>query len=138
MTGGLLARAVEPHAEQSGRTSWALIPISLPFLWLLFLHRGRYRRDHKAFDHLVFVTYSIAFMNLLLIAFVLLRAIGIAGPAVNLALVLIPPVHIYRQLRGAYRLGVFGAVWRTAALLTFAAAALILFLLLLLAIGVLG
>lgn len=118
--------------------SWALIPISLPFVWLLFLHRGRYRRDFKAFDHLVFVTYSIAFMSLLLIAWVLVRAIGLTGPVVNLAFVLVPPVHLYRQLRGAYRLGPIGAAWRTAALLTFAGAALVLFLLLLLAIGVLG
>lgn len=118
--------------------SWTLIPISLPFLWLLFLHRSRYRREFKAFDHLVFVTYSIAFMSLLLIAFVVLRAIGITGGVVNLAFIMIPPVHIYRQLRGAYRLGRFGAVWRTGALLTCAAVALILFLLLLLAMGVLG
>ena len=118
--------------------SWALIPISLPFLWLLFLHRRRYREDYKAFDHLVFVTYSIAFMSLLLIAFVLMRTVGISGGPINLAFVLVPPVHIYRQLRGAYRLGAFGAVWRTAALLFFASVALTLFLLLLLALGVLG
>ncbi|MEO5972026.1 MAG: DUF3667 domain-containing protein [Sphingomicrobium sp.] len=44
--------------------SWALIPLSLPFVWLLFLHRRRYRRDYGAYDHLVFVTYSTAFMSL--------------------------------------------------------------------------
>src|SRR5205085_11306207 len=41
--------------------SCALIPLSMPFLWLLLLHRRRYR-TYKAYDHLVFVTYSIAFM----------------------------------------------------------------------------
>jgi hypothetical protein len=118
--------------------SWALIPISVPFLWLLMLHRGRYRREYKAYDHLVFVTYSIAFMSLLLIVVVLLRAIGISGGAVNLVFLLIPPIHIYRQLRGAYGLKWFSAAWRTAALLVFATFALIIFLMLLLAIGVLG
>ncbi len=67
--------------------SWALIPISVPFLWLLFLHRRRYRR-YKAYDHTVFVTYSIAFMSLGVIALSLLRLIGvpevIAGFAITL------------------------------------------------------
>ena len=35
--------------------SWALIPISTPFVWLLFLHRRRYRQ-FGAYDHAVFVT----------------------------------------------------------------------------------
>ena len=117
--------------------SWALIPLSVPFVWLLFLHRRRYRA-FKAYDHVVFVTYSIAFMGLLLIALSLLRPLGVGGTLTGLAIAFVPPVHIYRQLRGAYRLSRFGAGWRTAALLVFAAVALTLFLLLLLAIGVLG
>lgn len=118
--------------------SWALIPISVPFLWLLFLHRRRYRREYKAYDHLVFVTYSIAFMSLMLIAFVLLRAAGLGGGLLNLALMVVPPVHIYRQLRGAYALSRASAVWRTFALLFFSGVALTLFLALLLAMGVLA
>ena len=118
--------------------SWALIPISVPFLWLLFLHRKRYRREYMAYDHLVFVTYSIAFMSLMLIAFVLLRAVGLGGSLLNLALILIPPLHIYRQLRGAYALSRASALWRTFALLFFSGVALTLFLALLLAMGVLA
>ena len=41
--------------------SWALIPISVPFVWLLFFWRRRF----KMFDHAVFVTYSLTFMMLL-------------------------------------------------------------------------
>ena len=118
--------------------SWVLIPISVPFLWLLFLHRRRYRREYGAYDHLVFVTYSIAFMSLAMIAFFLLRLIGLSGDLVNFAFLLVPPLHIYRQLEGAYRLTRFQAAWRTLALLAFASVALMLFLLLLLTIGVLG
>ena len=118
--------------------SWALIPISVPFLWLLFLHRRRYRREHKAYDHLVFVTYSIAFMSLAMVALFLLQSIGIGGGLVGVAFVLIPPIHVYRQLKGAYRLSRFSAAWRTVVVLVFASLALTLFLLLLLAIGVLG
>lgn len=118
--------------------SWALIPISVPFLWLLFLHRGQYRREYKAYDHLIFVTYSIAFMSLALVAIVLMRAVAIPAALLGLLTFAVPPLHIYRQLRGAYRVSRIGAAWRTAALLLFATWALALFLLLLVALGVLG
>ncbi|MFL6857696.1 MAG: DUF3667 domain-containing protein [Allosphingosinicella sp.] len=120
------------------KLSWALIPISVPFLWLLFLHRGHYRRQYKAYDHLIFVTYSIAFMSLALVAIVLMRAVGIPAALLGLLTFAVPPLHIYRQLRGAYRVSRIGAAWRTAALLLFATWALALFLLLLVALGVLG
>lgn len=118
--------------------SWALIPISLPFLWLLFLHRKRYRRDYGAYDHLVFITYSIAFMSLGAIVLALLRPIGVGDAIIGSAMVFIPPVHIYRQLRGAYALPRWSAVWRTAVLMLSAFVALGLFLSLLLALGVVG
>ena len=114
--------------------SWALIPISTPFVWLLFLHRRRYRR-FGAYDHAVFVTYSIAFMSLGLIAFSLLRAVGVPEDPIVLAMLAIAPVHIYRQLRGAYDLGRKSALWRTAALIAFAVIVTMLFLVLLLAVG---
>jgi hypothetical protein len=118
--------------------SWALIPISLPFLWLLFLHRRRYRQHYGAYDHLVFVTYSITFMSLALITFLALRSIGIQGGFINFLFVIVPPLHMYRQLRGAYQLRRRSALWRSAALLFFASIALTLFSTLLLALGVLG
>jgi hypothetical protein len=117
--------------------SWALIPISVPFVWLLFLHRRRYWR-YRAYDHIVFVTYSIAFMSLGLIALSLLRPIGIGDAITSLAIILVPPIHMYRQLRGAYRLSRWSAIWRTFLLLNFAFIAATLFLLLLLTVGVLG
>lgn len=118
--------------------SWALIPISVPFVWLLFQHRRRYRREFTAYDHLVFVTYSISFMSLALVSFFLLHALGLGGDALSLAFMLIAPLHMYRQLRGAYGVSPAGALWRTLALLTFASIALTLFLMLLLLLGGLG
>jgi hypothetical protein len=44
--------------------SWALIPISVPFVWLLFPFSRRFR----LYDHTVFVTYSLCFMMLLQVA----------------------------------------------------------------------
>jgi hypothetical protein len=118
--------------------SWALIPISVPFLWLLFLHRRRYREAYSAYDHMVFVTYSIAFMSLGMVVLLLLGRIGLTGGLIGLAAVIIPPVHIFRQLRGAYRLGWPSALWRTIALLALCGLAMQVFLLLLLALGVLA
>ena len=117
--------------------SWALIPISVPFVWLLFLHRRRYRR-FGAYDHVVFVTYSIAFMSLGLIALSLLRPIGVAGDLAELAMLIVPPLHIYRQLKGAYGLSRWSALWRTFVLVIFAFIAITMFVSLLLTIGSVG
>ena len=118
--------------------SWALIPLSVPFVWLLFLHRRRYRQQFGAYDHTVFVTYSITFMSMLLMAFVLLETVGFNDGLLVIALLLIPPVHMYRQLKGAYRLRRRSALWRTFALFAAANMAISLFVMLLLALGVLG
>jgi hypothetical protein len=130
----LLAYKLQANAY---KFSWALIPISVPFLWLLFLHRRRYRR-YKAYDHTVFVTYSISFMSLGVIALSLLRPLGVPGKFALLAMTFIPPIHMYRQLRGAYALSRWSALWRTFVLINFAFMAASLFFTLLLALGVLG
>ena len=118
--------------------SWLLIPISIPLIWLLFLNRRRYRREFTAFDHTVFVTYSIAFMSLAAIALSLLSWIGFPDGLVSLAVLIIPPAHIYRQLKGTYGLSRGSALWRTAALLILSFVALSLFALILLTLGVFG
>ena len=116
--------------------SWALIPISVPFVWLLFLHRRRYRQ-YGAYDHTVFVTYSIAFMSLALIIVTVLEPIpGLGWLAI--AMFAVPPIHMYRQLRGAYSLSRWSAAWRTVALLLMTLVTITIFLLLLLALGILA
>jgi hypothetical protein len=116
--------------------SWALIPISVPFVWLLFLHRRRYRQ-YGAYDHTVFVTYSIAFMSLALIVMTVLRPIPGFG-WLGVAILAVPPIHMYRQLRGAYLLGRWSAAWRTVALLFMTLVTITIFLFLLLALGILA
>ena len=108
--------------------SWALIPISVPFVWLLFPFSRRFR----LYDHTVFVTYSLCFMMLLLAAGTLIDLVSSSAASIAW---LIPPVHMYRQLRGAYGVSVGGAVWRTFALTIFAFVAIGLFASLLVAIG---
>jgi hypothetical protein len=108
--------------------SWALIPISVPFVWLLFPFSRRFR----VYDHTVFVTYSLCFMMLLLVAATLVAMV--ASPIAKLAW-LVPPFHMYRQLRGAYGLGKWGGIWRAAALSIFAFIAISLFVSLLVTLG---
>jgi hypothetical protein len=118
--------------------SWALIPISVPFIWLLFLHRRRYRQRFGAYDHVIFVTYSIGFMSLGFIALLIATMLGASSDWIALAGILIPPAHMYRQLKGAYHLSRWSAFWRMWALLAVVSITLGLFLMLLLALGVLG
>lgn len=113
--------------------SWALIPLSVPFVWLLFF----WRRQFKLYDHAVFVTYSLTFMLFLTVVLTVAGFAGLAEPWVPLAGVFVPPLHMYRQLRGAYQVSRIGAVLRTFALATFGMIVLLFFLALLLLLGVL-
>jgi hypothetical protein len=108
--------------------SWALIPISVPFVWLLFPFSRRFR----LYDHTVFVTYSLCFMMLLLIVG---STLALGAPAIASVLWLIPPVHMYRQLRGTYGVGRWGGIWRTVVLTIFAFIAISLFGSMLVGIG---
>lgn len=114
--------------------SWVLIPLSVPFLWLVLFWKRRY----GLYDHVVFVTYSIAFLTLLLVLLAISQPLFHPGEEAILAVLLLQPVHVYRQLRGAYVLSRFGAAWRTLFLLGSALIATIVFFLLLLALGLLG
>jgi hypothetical protein len=109
--------------------SWLIIPLSVPFVWLLFPFSRRFR----LYDHTVFVTYSLCFMTLLVVAGVIFQSVGLT--AVAGLLWLIPPFHIYRQLKGAYGLGWFGALWRAMLLTIFALVVISLFAALLVGVG---
>jgi Protein of unknown function (DUF3667) len=114
--------------------SWALIPLSVPFVWLLFF----WRRQFKLYDHAVFVTYSLTFMLFLTVLLTVVGFAGAAQPVVPLAGTFIPPIHMYRQLRGAYGVSRLGGLARTAALATFGSVVLMLFLAMLMLLGALG
>src|SRR3546814_1648634 len=62
--------------------AWALIPLSLPFMWLLF----PFSRRFHTYDHFVFVTYSISFMLLLFVVVRLLNLTIFGEIAIFLAM----------------------------------------------------
>jgi hypothetical protein len=105
--------------------SFMLIPISLPFLWLMFF----WRRGVAMYDHGVFALYSLSFMSLLFTAAALMAMSGVSSSVVAMCIVFVPPVHMFAQLRGTYGLGLFAASWRTIALLCICGTAFVLFLL---------
>jgi hypothetical protein len=114
--------------------SWALIPLSVPFMWLLFF----WRRDIHLYDHAVFVTYSLCFMMLFAILLSISATAGLSAAIWGTALAFIPPIHLYKQLRGAYGLSRFGAVLRLFMLGILITIVLTLFSILLLMLGLLG
>lgn len=125
---GLMLYKLQANAY---KFSWLLIPLSIPFVWILFA----WRRQFKAYDHAIFVTYSLAFTSLLFITVSVLLTIEplvwLAGPLI----LFVPPIHLYKQLRHAYSLSRFSAFWRLLVLSIFIWIVIGLFLQALLLLG---
>ncbi len=105
--------------------AFLLVPLSIPFMAVLFLHRRRV----SLYDHGVFVLYSLTFMAMLgLVVSGLFVINGWLGGTAWLLCNFIVPVHIFAQLKGAYSLSWFSAVWRFVFLVLFCNIVLGLFL----------
>jgi hypothetical protein len=115
--------------------SFLLIPLSIPFVALLFL----WKRGFTLYDHGVFVIYSLTAVSILLLLTVALGKLwsgfGVLG-AFLFAFGL--PVHMFAQLKGTYGLSAFSTLWRTIALLFFCILASTLFLLAIIMLGLTG
>lgn len=101
--------------------AWLIIPLSVPFMWLLF----PFSRRFHLYDHTVFVTYSVSFMLILAMVGSLAAQVGLGWLAFPLTLY--APFHVYRQARGTYGLSRFGAWWRTWFIAFFAMVVVLLF-----------
>ncbi|MBC3872519.1 DUF3667 domain-containing protein [Undibacterium flavidum] len=108
--------------KNAASSAFLLMPISLPFLWLLFA----FKRKYVMFDHAVFSLYSLSFMCLLLMLISILARFNFTGTA-GLLFLTVPPIHMFRQLRQAYDLGVLSTLWRTVALLLIAFLSLLIY-----------
>ena len=112
--------------------AWLLIPLSLPFIWIVTLGvRGRH-----FYDHAVFTTYSITFMCFWFILVSLLDRTDLDLPLLGIAVLLIPPVHLYKQLRHAYGLTRAGAILRMIPLAMSIVIVMTLFMSILLFLGI--
>ncbi len=112
--------------------AFLLVPLSIPFMWLLFM----WRRGFTLYDHGVFVLYSLTFVIMLsVISAVLIALLPAIASLVVTAVCFILPVHMFAQLKGAYGLGVFSALWRTLMLQIFCALVLTMFLLAIVYLG---
>ncbi|MDO9490475.1 MAG: DUF3667 domain-containing protein [Sphingomonadaceae bacterium] len=119
--------------QKAYKLSFLLVPLSLPFLWLLF----PFRRSITLYDHTVFALYSLSFMSLLFVTMALLyRFGGAVGEQLAQLLLLVPPIHMYLQLKGAYALGWASALWRTFWLVTFSQIVVTLYLIIIIVLGV--
>ncbi|WP_295206722.1 DUF3667 domain-containing protein [uncultured Brevundimonas sp.] len=108
--------AVYKFQQTMYKFAFLLVPLSIPFVALLFL----WKRGFTLYDHGVFVLYSLTFMAMLLMLMVLSATIAgwLGGIVIPLGLLAVP-VHVFAQLKGAYSLSWFSALWRTIALLVF-------------------
>ncbi len=125
---GLMLYKLQANAY---KFSWLLIPLSLPFVWLMFAWRWRF----KAYDHAIFVTYSLSFMSLL---FITMSLIAVSGPGAGWAFMLFAigaPLHLYKHLKYTYGLSRFSTLWRFMALMIFINIILLLFLQALILLG---
>jgi hypothetical protein len=114
--------------------AFLLVPISLPLIWLLFI----WRRGTTWFDHSVYILYSLSFVSLIFIFISLLAMIPGAAGALAPPLLVASCVHSYFHLKGGYGLSWFSAAWRLPFQLAFALVGLIIYLLVIVAMGLVG
>ncbi|MEL6877551.1 MAG: DUF3667 domain-containing protein [Pseudomonadota bacterium] len=111
--------------------SWLLIPLSIPFVWLTFL----WRRKFHAYDHAIFVTYSLSFMSLL---FIMMSLVGVSPLGAGWAFTIfsiVAPLHVYKHLKHTYGLSRVSTIWRFLFLMVCILIILVLFLQALLLLG---
>ena len=114
--------------------AWLLIPLSIPFVWLVTIGV----RGHRFYDHAVFTTYSLAFMSLMFVCASILAAIGLPWSLMIVIMTFYAPFHLYRQLRHAYGLSRLGTLIRLCFLIGFIFVTLLLFTFVLLLLGMLS
>lgn len=104
--------------------AFLLVPLSLPFMALLFV----FRRGVTLYDHSVFILYSLTFMAILMMLMVAVSSLPAVGGVLFAACMVAVPVHMFAQLKGAYVLSWWGALWRTLVLVNFCAIVMVLFI----------
>lgn len=119
--------------EAASKYSFLLVPMALPFMWLLFV----WKRGITLYDHVVFTLYALSFASL---AFMLMALSALVGwDFLSVAILGIGvPLHAFFHLKGAYALGWWSAIWRTSLLLIVSFFSLIVFFLIVVLLGLGG
>lgn len=119
--------------KQKGyKLSFLLVPLSLPWMLLLFA----WKRDVRLYDHAIFLLYSISFMSILFMVAAGLVSVGFANDTVFAILFgIVPVAHMFAQLKEGYALSWFSAAWRTMLLSMFALTTVALYFALILLLG---
>jgi hypothetical protein len=125
--------------EAASKFSFLLALLSLPFIALLFI----WKRGITFYDLVVYALYALSFAAILFMVLMLGAAIPGVGAVFmaifsNILLLVALPVHTFFQLKGAYALGWWSALWRTFFMMLFALFIAVIFLLLVLVLGLLG
>lgn len=120
--------------EAAAKFSFLLVPISLPFMALLFF----WKRGVTLYDHVVFSLYELSYVSLIFIGVGALARVDALVMAIPFLITLGIPIHTYFHVKGAYALGWFSALWRTFFMLMFATIALVLFLVTIFIVGLAG
>ncbi len=120
--------------DAASKFSFLLVPISLPFMWLLFI----WRRGLTLYDHVVFTLNSLSFASVAFVIVALTAGIQWLGWLGGALFGLGMPAHMYFHLKGAYALGWWSAIWRTSFLLLFALVSLSIFVLAVVLLGLGG
>lgn len=120
--------------EAASKFSFLLVPISLPFLALLFL----WKRGVTLYDHVVFSLYELSFVSLLFVLMVSVARIGSLMWLMPILVLFALPAHTFFHLKGAYALGWFSSIWRTFFMMIFATIALTIFLIAIVILGLAG
>ena len=82
--------------------SFLLVPISLPFMWLLFI----WKRGLTLYDHAVFVLYSLSFASLVFVIVALTASVPwLAWLGGTICSASACRLHMFFHLKGAYALG---------------------------------
>lgn len=126
--------AIYKIQQAAYKFSFLLVPISLPFIALLFL----WKRGVTLYDHVVFALYSLCFASLVFVTIALASRWTWAASIPGLLMVFGIPIHAFFHLKGAYALGWFSALWRTFFLMIFSAISLCLFLIAIVIVGLTG
>jgi uncharacterized protein DUF3667 len=110
--------------------AFLLVPLSLPFMWLMFF----WRKGVTMYDHAIFTLYGLSFLSLWCVLLMVMGDVRWLSGLVGLASLYIP-VHLFLQLKETYSLGWFSAIWRTFALLTAGSIIVVMFIMLVLVIS---